>query len=253
MVKDLPGMPPQPVPPAWDPLGAAPFAWDLPEPAPVAPPPPAPRKLPVTAVTLGAALVAGGITAALMLVTGTMSVSTVPTLLGVALAVLGTGLVVGAFLRTGRGLIPFAVLLSLLTWGVLSTPIERFGNDGFGDLVARPATAAEVEPSYSRAAGDITLDLSGIDLTVTAGAPAVPVRTEISLGAGDVLVKVPPNADVTFTGSSGFGNVDFAGVQKQDGPGADISVTDLGADRVASGRPIEINVQAGAGDVEVQR
>ena len=30
---------------------------------------------------------------------------------GVALAVLGLGLLVGAFLRTGRGLIPFALLL----------------------------------------------------------------------------------------------------------------------------------------------
>src|ERR1700754_3169221 len=43
-----------PTPPAWDPLGAAPFAWDLPEPSPLAQPEqPAPRRLPVTPVTLG--------------------------------------------------------------------------------------------------------------------------------------------------------------------------------------------------------
>ena len=41
-------------PPAWDPLGAAPFAWDLPEPGPV--PAPAPqRRSRVTPVTLALA------------------------------------------------------------------------------------------------------------------------------------------------------------------------------------------------------
>src|SRR5436190_589092 len=35
-------------PPSWDPLGAAPFAWDLPEPAPAAPAPPPKRRAPVT-------------------------------------------------------------------------------------------------------------------------------------------------------------------------------------------------------------
>lgn len=255
MVKDLPGMPPQPTPPSWDPLGAAPFAWDLPEPAPAPapPPPPAPRKPPVTAVTLGAALLAGGVTAAILLLTGTMSIATIPTLFGVALAVLGAGLVVGAFLRTGRGLIPFAILLSMLTWGVLSSPVQAFGGDGFGDLTVRPTTAGAIAPSYSRAAGDIELDLTAVDLTVPAGTPAAPIRTEVRSGAGDVVVTLPPNADVTFTGTSGFGNVDFANLQQQSGPGAHLSITDLGADGVASGRPIEINVQAGAGDVEVKR
>ncbi|MDN5860486.1 MAG: PspC domain-containing protein, partial [Pseudonocardia sp.] len=76
LTKDLPGTPPQPTPPSWDPLGAAPFAWDLPEPSPVEPPAPAPRRAPVTAVTLGAALLAGGATAAIMLLTGALSFAT---------------------------------------------------------------------------------------------------------------------------------------------------------------------------------
>jgi len=52
-------------PPAWDPLGAAPFAWDLPEPGP-APQPQQPRRprSKLTPVTLGLALLAGGIAAA---------------------------------------------------------------------------------------------------------------------------------------------------------------------------------------------
>ncbi|MGD9985646.1 PspC domain-containing protein [Pseudonocardia sp.] len=60
---------PKPTPPSWDPLGAAPFAWDLPEPAPEpAPEAPAPRRRPpVTAVTLAVALVVGGVLGALLL------------------------------------------------------------------------------------------------------------------------------------------------------------------------------------------
>jgi phage shock protein PspC (stress-responsive transcriptional regulator) len=79
-------------PPAWDPLGAAPFAWDLPEPSPL---PervlPRRRRLPVTAVTLGLALLAGGATALMLLVSGALTLANVPLLLGVGLAVIGSG------------------------------------------------------------------------------------------------------------------------------------------------------------------
>ncbi|MGI5127494.1 PspC domain-containing protein [Pseudonocardia sp. CA-107938] len=252
LVKDLPGMPPQPAPPSWDPLGAAPFAWDLPEPSPVEPPPPAPRRAPVTAVTLGAALLAAGVTAAIMLLTGTLSFVTAPTVLGVALAVLGSGLVVGSFLRAGRGIIPFAVLLSLVTWGTLATPDAVRGSE-FGDLDISPATAAQIQPSYVRAGGDIKLDIRRLDLSVPPGAPVTPVQTKLSTGAGSIKVIVPANADVTFSGHTGIGEVSFVGRQSDDGPGSGMNITDLGADGVASGRPIVIDAQTGAGDVEVER
>jgi len=253
LVKDLPGMPPQPTPPSWDPLGAAPFAWDLPEPSSVEPPPPAPRKPPVTAVTLGAALLAAGVTSAIMLLTGTLTFVTGPTVLGVALAVLGAGLVVGSFLRAGRGIIPFAVLLSLITWGALEAPLDRVGSDGFGDLDIKPISSAQLAPSYARAAGDIDLDMRRIDLGVTPGAPVTPLQTRLSTGAGNIKIVVPANADVTFTGASGLGKVQYAGRQSEDGPDARMTITDLGADGVASGRPIVIDAQAVAGDVEVER
>jgi phage shock protein PspC (stress-responsive transcriptional regulator) len=253
LIKDLPGMPPQPTPPSWDPLGAAPFAWDLPEPSSVEPPAPAPRKPPVTAVTLGAALLAAGVTAAIMLLTGTLTFVTGPTVLGVALAVLGAGLVVGSFLRAGRGLIPFAVLLSLITWGALESPLDRIGSDGFGDLDIKPVSSAQLAPSYARAAGDIDLDMRRIDLGVPPGASVTPLQTRLSTGAGSIKIVVPANADVTFTGATGLGKVQYAGRQSEDGPDARMTITDLGADGVASGRPIVIDAQAVAGDVEVER
>ncbi len=236
-------------PPSWDPLGAAPFAWDLPEPGPASPPPPPRRRLPVTLVTLGVALLAAAGTTVVLLTTGALTIPTFPIVLGVVAAVLGLGLVVGSFVRAGRGLIPFAVLVSLLIWGALSTPWHRFGPpDGFGDLRAAPTTVAQLQPDYRRGAGDVTLDLRGLDLSGTGD-----VRTSVDVGAGDARVLLPANADVTFTGEAGLGDVTFDG-RKDAGPGAKLSVVDdLGADGLRSGKLLTIDVHAGAGDVEVSR
>jgi phage shock protein PspC (stress-responsive transcriptional regulator) len=239
-------------PPAWDPLGAAPFAWDLPEPS-APPPPPPPRRLPVTPVTLGLALLAGGLTAVVMLLGGMLTLPTLPVLLGVVLAVIGAGLVFGAFVRSGRGLIPFALILSALTWGAVSAPLDRWQGHGLGDLHVAPTALAQLQPTYQRTAGDVQLDLRNLDLAVVPGGNSSEVRTRVSVGAGDVTIWVPPNADVTFTGEAGLGDVQF-GEQTQSGPGSQVKVVnDLGADGVASGRPLVINAEIGAGNVEVHR
>ena len=81
-----------------------------------------------------------------------------------ALAVLGLGLLVGAFLRTGRGLIPFALLLIALTWAVLSAPVDRWRGGEVGELRAAPTTVAALLPVYERSAGEIDLDLRELDL-----------------------------------------------------------------------------------------
>ncbi|MHA6624582.1 PspC domain-containing protein [Pseudonocardia sichuanensis] len=246
LVKDPAG------PPAWDPLGAAPFAWDLPEPSP-APAPPPPRTLPVTSVTLGLALIAGSATAVIMLLAGSFTMANLPVLLGVVLAVLGVGLVVGSFLRTGRGLIPFALVLGVLTWGVVAAPLDRWQGNGWGELRAAPTTVAELHPSYQRTAGEIDLDLRNLDLSVPPDGNSEPVRTRVSLGAGDMLVQVPDTADVTLTGRLGVGDLSF-GQLRDEGPDAHLQVIDdLGSDGVRSGRPLVLEIEAGAGDVEVRR
>lgn len=240
-------------PPAWDPLGAAPFAWDLPEPS-AAPPPPAPRRPPVTGVTLGLALLAGAVTTGILLIAGAFTLANVPIVFGVALCVLGLGLLVGAFLRTGRGLIPFALVLMMLTWAVLSAPVDRWRGGEVGDLRVAPTTPAALLPRYEHSAGQIDLDLRNLDLSVPPGAPDPgPVRTAVSVGAGDVQVWLPENADVTIDGTVGVGSLSF-GQREDAGPGAELHVTDdLGADGVKSGRTLVLDLEAGAGNVEVHR
>ncbi len=233
--------------PAWDPLGAAPFAWDLPEPA--APPaPPAPRRPPVTAVTLALALVAGGATALLQLAIGVFGPAAAPVLLGVVLAVVGVGLLVGSFLHAGRGLVPVAVVVGLITWGALAAPVDGWGRDG-SDLRASPLTPAQVAPLYSSDFGDIELDLSELDLSTGSG----PVRTEVRMGAGDVRITVPEDADLTLRASVDAGEISFDDEVRSGVDQELVRTDDLGEDGTASGRPLQITVGAGVGDVEVSR
>ncbi len=236
-------------PPAWDPLGAAPFAWDLPEPSPA--PTPAPRhRSRVTRVTLALALLAGGVTALVLLATG--GLTDLPLLFGVLLAVLGAGLVVGAFTHAGRGLIPVALLLIALAWGALAAPLDRIAAGPPQDLRLAPTTPAALAPHYESGVGTVELDLRRMDLTVPPGAATTPVATSIEAGLGSVEIQVPADADVRFTGESGLGSVEFDGLEA-DGPGARLDVDDLGADGVPTGRPLVLDVHAGVGSVEVHR
>ncbi len=241
-------------PPAWDPLGAAPFAWDLPEPAspPEPPEPPRPGAW-LTPLTFGLALLAGGIAGAVVLSAGGLGGLRV--VFGVMLAVLGLGLLVGAFLHRGRGLIVLAIPMIVLTYALTSAQLQDW--QGVEDLTAAPTTAAAVAPTYERTAGDIRLDLSKLDLSVPTGTdplPAAtgPVSTTVAVDVGSIYVQVPPDADVTVHCDVSLGDMDCLGRQL-DGPGLETTVTDLGRDGVSSGRPLMLDVSAGLGDVEVHR
>ncbi|WP_344029026.1 PspC domain-containing protein [Pseudonocardia kongjuensis] len=249
-----PVAPPEPerAPPAWDPLGVAPFAWDLPEPGPEPAPPPRPRSR-VTPVTLAVALVTAGMVGVVVLAApGALPASAVP---GAALAVVGIGLLVGAFRRAGRWLIPFAVLLAIVTW--LATLLNgALGPDGWavrggmGPMMDAPATLAQLAPEYRRGTGSIELDLTRLDLTAAPGAEG-PVSTRAEVGAGAVIVRVPQDADLVVRSSAGWGDVTVDG-QSRAGQDARLDVTDPGPDG-PGGRVLELDLRAEMGAVEVQR
>ncbi|HWN32820.1 MAG TPA: PspC domain-containing protein [Pseudonocardia sp.] len=165
-----PGGTPSSAPPAWDPLGAAPFAWDLPEPGPApGTPEPGRRRSVLTAATIGLALLAGGVTGAIVLAGSGFGGFRL--ILGAMLAVVGIGLVLGAFRHSGRGLIAVAIPLVLVSYLATTNPVRHW--QGAGELRAAPATLDDIAPSYQRTLGVITLDLRGLNLN----APAGPVRS----------------------------------------------------------------------------
>jgi phage shock protein PspC (stress-responsive transcriptional regulator) len=223
-------------PPAWDPLGAAPFAWDLPEPSA----PPGHATLPrgarskVTPITLGLALLTGGL--AVAFAPGLSAAGIAALLLGVV----GLGLVVGSFLQSGRGLILLAIPLALLTWVLHAAPAAGFK---VGGSYWDPATVAEVQPHYGVTLGNGRLDLTGLQL-----APGQTVRTSVNVGVGETHVILPPNVDAQVSCQSQVGQVDCLGRTGSDR----VDMTDNGLDGPGGGKVI-LDVHAGVGEVHVER
>ncbi|MDQ4118766.1 MAG: LiaF-related protein, partial [Actinomycetota bacterium] len=243
----VPPPPPPLSPPSWDPLGAAPFAWDLPEPAPEEQPAPA-RHSRLTVVTLGLALLAGGgAGAATLAAPGVVAPVMVP---AAALAVVGVGLVVGAFRHAGRWLLPFALVLAVATWLVAALPWADL-RGGVGTIADAPTTAGAVAPEYRRGVGDVALDFSGLDLRTPPGTPQATVRTTARVGVGSIAVTVPRDVDVVVRGTSGLGDVTVAG-QSRSGSSAELTVVDYGPDGPGGGR-IELDAHAALGSVTVGR
>ncbi|WP_309232965.1 LiaF domain-containing protein [Blastococcus sp. TML/C7B] len=169
--------------------------------------------------------------------------------LGGGLIVVGAGLVVAAFTggRTARGaLIALGAVLSLALIAAESVPWDKAGG-GFGDRRFVPDTAAEVRTVYDGGVGDMTVDLSGVDVSDLDR----PIRTTVEHGLGDVDIVLPRDADVRVTVDSGMGEVSLFG---RDG------LTDGTFDGTGSGSwvgdgelEIILDVDAGVGDVEVTR
>jgi len=235
-------------PPAWDPLGVAPFAWDLPEPAPAGPPapPPARRRSPVTAVTLALALITGGAAAIVAMSSSGVGAAEVAAL---TLAVVGGGLVIGAFARGGRGLIAVAIPLALVTYALAVLPISRFGpQHGVGERTWQPSAVADLQGFYRLSAGEATLDLRELSLTGTDD-----LRTVVQLGTGSLTVLLPAGtADVEVRCEAGVGELSCLDGQDS-GFGPELDGMDLGSDGQAGGGRLVVTASVGAGELAVTR
>lgn len=241
-----PGYEPGQRPPAWDPLGAAPFAWDLPEPSSREPDPepPAPRRRSkVGLVTMAFVFLAIGVGVLVGPETGGWL--TLQHGIGVVLGILGLGLVAGAFSGGGRGLIGLAIPLAAV--GIAMTIVWPTGitADGVGDVDEKPLTVEQVQDSYQRNLGSVTLDLTSLP---TEG----DVSTKVKVDVGDITVIVPETADVTLRCSAGVGSVTCLG-SEENGPDPKVSKTDLGSNG-KGGLVIDLEAKvSGPGSVEVRR
>lgn len=228
----------QKAPPAWDPLGAAPFAWDLPEPSEPEPPEPhQPKRRWITWATLLAAVFAGALVGWLG---APLYVS-----LAFALGTLGLGMVAGSFLRGGRGLIAAAVPLAVVALFASVVPEETF-DGAVGDHQAQPTSAEELAHDYTLSAGTVTLDLRDMKI-----AEDQEVSTAASVGAGDIVVRLPENVDTTAWCKAELGDVRCLNSVASGGSAAQ-TTTDLGPDGPGGGR-LNLDLRVGVGSVEVTR
>jgi len=235
-------------PPAWDPLGAAPFAWDLPDPSPAPgdagmsdgedPSDAGSRLAPggaIARVFLGLALIVGaGMAAGVVTNWWYLPWSAVT---GVALGIIAVGLVAASLRGNGgRMLIGHGVFLAVLTLVLSVSGLS--GTSGYGQQTWSPTTVGAVAESYYWNAGQATLDLSQLDV-----APGDTVRTDVTVGGGQVTVLLPADTTVAASCSATVGQVDclgrqFSGVRAQ-----------YAAEQTGSGQHgvIDIDIHSNAG------
>jgi phage shock protein PspC (stress-responsive transcriptional regulator) len=200
---------------------------------------------PVPGITVAALLIVGGIAVLLDQFTGVdLGARGV---LGAALLVVGVGLVVGAVTGVGRGAKGFLIGLGvLLTAALAVVSTVHLPNGDVGDRTYRPTTAAGVDRLYEHGAGNLTVDLTAVDLSGLDGA----IVTHIDQGVGDVTVVVPRSADVQVSVDAGIGDARLFGDSVDSGffPGSGTAAW------TGNSQPeFEITVDSGVGTVRVSR
>jgi len=211
----------------------------------------------VAPTTFGLALVTFG---ALMLANALgVSGITATVALSVTLMVIGIGLLFGAFLGRGRGLIVVGLILAAIVAvatlaGQLPGGVEAVtvGRDGVTveaseDMRVRPSSLGAVPDTYEFGAGNAVVDLRDLGEDIAA---AGTVRLSIAMGLGELRIILPPDVAADLRVDIGIGRLETPGgtrggiavSDRQQLPG---STTDAGS--------IELNVALGVGGVTVTR
>ncbi len=237
MTDDTPTTTLDPTPPA-PPVG--PWSYQVGA-APTPPAPPAPDRGPkLFGPTVALLLVALGSLGLYDSVGGDVVDAAYPAL---ALTVIGVMLVVGAFVGRAGGLIFLGVVAALLL-GITASAQDNWSTDT--RLSPAPAAAADVRDRYDITAGQIRLDLTGVeDLENLDGR-----RLDLQATAGEILVIVPDGVDVDVdAGISLGGEIEVDGYT-QNGNGVDVNRSIDGGDDVPQ---IDLELDLVVGHIEVRQ
>jgi hypothetical protein len=163
--------------------------------------------------------------------------------LALALAVIGAGLLVGAWFGRARWLVVLGIPLAVALI-VVSTAQDAF-RGGTGVRRVHPVTSTGVLPRYELGSGSLELDLSDVDFAEQQ------LDTDVHVGLGNARVVVPRDVDVTVHATTGLGAMDLFGSHSE-GAGVERQLFDDGPDGAAGG-DLDLTVDMGIGHVEVYR
>ncbi len=209
-----------PVPPSWDPLGAAPFAWDLPEPGAhvAADPEPAARKSRLTTITLGLALIAAAVATGLSTLGGITWLDATR-ITAIALAVVAGGLLVGALTRRGHGLLVVAGPLAGFVLLASLIQVPDGGWETFGEKHVAILTPEQLDTPVVHEVGEVVVDMRRLELDRDR---SYSITNEV----GEVRVHLPEGLAVDAICSTEIGNVDCPDLpENPDGPVLTLDIT----------------------------
>lgn len=191
-----------PAPPSWDPLGAAPFAWDLPEPGAAPAPEPVKPRSRLTRVTIGLAILAAAICTGLSQLNGITWLDA-RTIAAISLAVVAGGLLVGAVTRRGHGLLVAAGPLAgfVLLASLFQPYIPQSGWENSGDLDVAITEPAQLSEPVVHELGNVTVDMRELKLDRDRS-------YNIANDVGQVRVLLPEGINVQANCSVDLGDAD---------------------------------------------
>jgi phage shock protein PspC (stress-responsive transcriptional regulator) len=219
--------------------GAGQSPWNAPQSKPPKAPRPPRERSKLGRITFFALLFVLGMMALIDVAGASVSISAY---FAAALTVLALGLILGAWVGRGRGLI-FLSLLATLGLAV-SSGTEHWGNQ-VGNNVFRPQSLAAMADRYDFTVGRDTLDLRTVDFT------GQTQDTTIAMKVGQLRVLLPENVDTTVTVNLENGRARVFSQEWTSDVGGR-SVTDQGTDGPGGGT-LNLTIQMKAGDVEVNR
>jgi hypothetical protein len=238
--------------------------------------PPAPRERSYLGwLVLSAAILAAGVLALIGFL-APASVGIWGVILGIALAILGVGMLVGTRYGRARWLLWLAIPLAFLTFVtvtasnfVASNPNwdrwtatadgknGQWGGLTIGDRTwqVTPTQATTSPLDYQLSAGTATLDLT--ELTAIGDSQPADskqrVQIEAGVGVGELIILVPADMRLDLTGTVDIGQINLPGTTPTEGDNltVDTTITPL-----AAGQPayiVTLDAAIGAGNLEVRR
>lgn len=218
--------------------------------SPMPPPPPRERSY-LGLATLSLAVLVTGVLVSLD-VTGAVDLAPV-VVPGAALAILGAGILIGAWAGRARWLLWFAIPTLLVTIAASFVPADlgarmRLGvENGVGERSWSPTTVLEAQRRHDLGIGSARLDLT--DLVIPTGVTTVPV--DASVGLGELVVIVPDDVRVIVDAGVGLGELRIDGVPRDSEP-------DPSFDGELPGGPIDgpvidLTLSTDLGSLEVSR
>lgn len=112
-------------------------------------------------------------------------------MLGIAILIIGAGVLGGAITRAGaRGLIPLGVLAVIFLIPVAA--VDGLVDAGVGSTTYRPLTVNELQADYEHGVGELVIDLSRLDLD------GISRDVEIDLGMGELTLILPDDVGGTL-------------------------------------------------------